>query len=294
MFLSREPFARFVDPDWGSGMRIPNLMLNLETSGWIGVDNATVGYGGTGPSNAHRALVSVGIDDELADEIAFYNRVSHVLFDDHGNPDYIQRGSQWPRFGLSTPEAFGDNLDRFRIKLLIATDLGGRDGDDSVLADTNPDPTGFYPSPPDSLTIWERWLRYLDSPPAWLTPPEQRRGTLFTSLEAADEAGFSDEPRAAQRRGPIRIDTGHYSVNSTYQLIIEQGPIQLWLTAYTSPDPSVWVPHEFYDVLRDANLLPQEVIAADKASTLRKLVNRHRNRRPASIPLGPVGHATAP
>lgn len=159
-------------------MRIPNLMLNLETSGWIGVDNATVGYGGTGPSNARRALVSVGIDDELADEIAFYNRVSHVLFNDHGNPDYIQRGSQWPRFGLSTPEAFGDDLDRFRIKLLIATDLGGCDGDDSVLADTNPDPTGFYPSPPDSLTIRERWLRYLDSPPAWLAPPEQPRNPL--------------------------------------------------------------------------------------------------------------------
>ncbi|RIR12621.1 hypothetical protein [Mycobacteroides abscessus] len=294
LFLSGEPFARFVDPDWGSGMRIPNLMLNLEDSGWIGVDNATVGYGGTGPSNAHRALVSVGIEDDLASKIAFYNRVSHVRFDEDGNAKYLQSGSQWPRFGLSTPEAFGENLDRFRIKLLIADDLDGYDDDDSEFVDRNLVADGFYASPPDSLTLWERWLKYLDNPPVWLAGPQERCGTLFTSLEAADEAGFSDEPRSARGGSPIHIDIGSYSVSSTYQLIIEQGPIQLWLTAYTSTDPSVWVPPEFHDVLRDANLLPEEAIAADKASTLRKLVSRHRNRRPASIPLGTVGHATTP
>lgn len=33
LFLSGEPFARFVNPNWGSGMRIPNLMLRLEGRG---------------------------------------------------------------------------------------------------------------------------------------------------------------------------------------------------------------------------------------------------------------------
>lgn len=125
--------------------------------------------------------------------------------------------------------------------------------------------------------------------------PTARGGTLFTSLDAAWEAGFCDESRAereARRQGAVRIGLGGFT-SSTYQLIIEQGAVQLWLTAYTSTDPSVWVPREFHDVLRDADLLPEDVVVADEASTLRKLVSRHRNRRPASIPLG-VGHATPP
>ncbi|MCV7286041.1 hypothetical protein H7J87_11935 [Mycolicibacterium wolinskyi] len=291
MFLSREPFTRFANPNWGSAMHIPHLMLRLEEASWIGVANATVGYGGTGPGNAHRALSSVGIDDEIAKEVAFYNRVSHVIFDDDGNPDFRQKGLQWPRFGLTTPEPFGDNLDRFRIKMLV-TD--GASDDDEPATFRAPDVVnnGFYPSPPDDLTLWQRWLKYLDDPPAWLPGPETRHGTLFTSLQAAGDAGFSDETlaeRAAMRAAVRIVDTPH----STYPLIIEQGPIQLWITAYTSADPTVWVPPEFHDILRDAGLLPTDVIDADRASTLRKLVSRHRNRRPSSIPLGP-GHASLP
>lgn len=296
MFLSREPFARFVNPKWGHGMRIPNLMVRLEETGWIGVDNATVGYGGTGPGNARRALSSVGIDDDLAADIAFHNRVSHVVFDGAGNPEFRERGLQWPRIGLTTPEAFGDSLDRFRVKLLLTDSRDSRgDTSEPELSPASDDDfnDGFHPSPPDDLTVWQRWLSYLDNPPAWLAPPTKRRGTLFTSLQAAGDAGFSDESRAEREtalRGPVFIiDTE----DSTYPLIIEQGPVQLWISAYTSTDPTVWVPPEFHDVLRDAGLLPEDAIAADEASTLRKLVSRHRNRRPSSIPLG-KGHATAP
>lgn len=293
LFLSGEPFARFVNPNWGSGMRIPNLMLRLEGRGWIGVANTTVGYGGTGPGNACQALVSVGIDDDLARDIAYGNRVSHIRFDDDGSPEYLQEGSQWPRFGLSAPEPFGDSHDRFRIRMLV--DDGFPERDDSAPPREPGYQPGFHPSPPDDLTLWQRWLKYLDSPPAWLPSPTARGGTLFTSLDAAWEAGFCDESRAereARRQGAVRIGLGGFT-SSTYQLIIEQGAVQLWLTAYTSTDPSVWVPREFHDVLRDADLLPEDVVVADEASTLRKLVSRHRNRRPASIPLG-VGHATPP
>lgn len=297
MFLSREPFARFVNPGWGSRLRIPHLMLRLDEAGWIGVSNTTVGYGGTGPSNARRALSSVGIDDDLAREVAFYNRVSHVVFDKDGNPSFSEKGVQWPRLGLAAPEPFGDNLDRFRIKLLVAD--GVPSDDDEVLSEPDEVDDGFYESEPDGLTQWQRWLKYLDSPPTWLPPSDARRGTLFTSLEAAGDAGFSDISRAereANRRSAVRVDID--SPYLTYPLIIEQGPVQLWLTAYTSADPTVWVPPEFHDVLRDSGLLPKEAIETDagnKASALRGLVSRHRsrNRRPSSIPLG-LGHATVP
>ncbi|MGB3674843.1 MAG: hypothetical protein WA988_10415 [Candidatus Nanopelagicales bacterium] len=283
LFMSREPFARFANPDWGHGMRIPHLMLLLEEAGWVGVDNATVGYGGTGPSNAHRALVAVGIDDDLASAIAFDNRVSRVVFDEAGVPKFLEAGTQWPRLGLSVPEPFGENRDRFRVKVLIGD--RGRGCDDDVFAGGGDSMDGFYPSPPDDLTLTQRWLRFLDSPPAWMPPPARRGGTLFTSLSTAAEAGFRD----GSQTGPVHME----SPTSTYQLIIEQGPVQLWITAYTSPDPSVWVPVEFHDVLSEAGLLPQYAVAADAASTLRKLVSRHRNRRPASITLG-AEHAQLP
>ena len=277
LFLSGEPFARFVDPNYGGGMRIPNLMLRLEDAGWVGVDNVTVGYGGTGPSNAYRALLSIGIDDELAHEVAFYNRVSHVRLDEHGNAEFVQEGRQWPRIGLPAPEPLGDGAHRFCVRMRVG---GGTTYSAAPAEDGDPTLNGFYASPPDELTLRQRWLKYLDDPPVWLSGPESRRGTLFTSPEAAAAAGFSDQ--GAEQSSAFLIRSGH----SEYQLIIEQGVLQLWFSAYTSTDPSVWVAPEFHDVLLDAGLLPKDVVEADEASTLRKLLSRHRNRRPASISLG--------
>lgn len=269
LFMSDESWGRFADVGWAHGMRVPNVMLRLEEAGWIGVDNCIVGYGGTGPDNAYRALVSVGIDEALADDIAYRNRVSQVLFDESGAAKHLVRTVRWPHVWLSTPEAFGEDHNRFRVKLLVEGPT--RDEPDVLEGDSEPT---------DRLTMAQRWLRYLDDPPAWLPPASERRGTLFTSPEAAAEAGFKDK-------------WGDGSPTGTYQLVIEQGPVQLWVTAYTSEDPAVWVPREFHGVLVDAGLLPEDVVEADAASALRKLITRRRNRRPDSIALG-AGHARTP
>ncbi|MBU8820357.1 hypothetical protein KL864_31235 [Mycolicibacterium goodii] len=290
LFLSGEPFGRFVNPSWGSGMRIPHLMIRLEEAGWVGVSNVNVGYGGTGPTNAHRALIGIGIDDDVADEIAFSNRVSHVQFDDDGNPKFLHDGGQGRRRGLSVPEAFGENFDRFRIRMLITDAVPGFSDGRRAGADIG---DGLLPSGPDDLPLWRRWINYLDDPPSWLAPAQRRHGTLFTSPQAADNAGFNDLSPAerAARRGPVHVD--QLAASRAYQLIIEQGAVQLWIAAYISMDPSVWVPREFHDVLLAAGLLPEAVVEADEASTLRKFISRHRNRRPASVPLG-FDHATLP
>ena len=48
------------------------MMWQLDDDKWVGVESVNVGYGGTGGGYARNALVSAGIDKDLADEISWW------------------------------------------------------------------------------------------------------------------------------------------------------------------------------------------------------------------------------
>jgi hypothetical protein len=273
VYLSQQPFARFID---GEYMRVPHVMVYCEgVSDWVILENASVGYGGTGPSNAYRALLGIGLGDELAGQLAYENRISHLTIDDNGQPTWIEEGRRWPRVSLPLPQPI-DGGRRFRLKFApdlsdIGLTVRGMDG----LAD--PTMGGFYPADPsDGLTLEQRLFEYLDEPPTWLQGT--RRASLFTSRNAAYEAGFADE--YAGKRSRI---IGLPFPSHVYQLVIEQGPLQIWVAEWVPEDPTQWVPSEFHGRLQAAGLFPQEIIERDGASALRKFITGHARNRPTEI-----------
>lgn len=285
VYLSELPFHRFVVDN---RLRAPGVLVFCAgVDDWIALDNATVGYGGTGPSNTVRALKGAGIADDIAEAIAFENRVSHVQFDANGRPTWKADGRKWPRVHLPMPTAM-DNGRRFKFK--FARSL--TDSAPSMRLDARrntieqlPDPTlgGFYSAQPeDGLGLAARLFNFLDNPPQWLDAP--RTATLFATQQAARVAGFADD-YVPQRKGTptgLKVVRG-FSDRHVYQLIIEQGPIQIWESDFTPDDPTQWVPHEFHAMLQLAGLFPHDIVERDESSALRKLITGHRRGRPSEI-----------
>lgn len=287
VYLSGLPFSRFVLGDY---LNAPHVLVRCEgDDDWVALDNATVGYGGTGPSNTSRALKGAGVADDVAETIAFANRVSRVTFDESGNATWISDGTEWPLVNLPKPIAM-DSGRRFKFKFArsltddapsIRLDL--RRGVVSEQSDSTYG--GFYPTDPnDGLGLAERLFKYLDDPPAWLEGP--RRATLFTTPRAAREAGFADD-YVPRRRGAPEQSSLHlgFGVRHVYQLVIEQGPVQIWESDFAPDDPTQWVPREFHSMLRLAGLFPSDIVERDESSALRKLMTGHRRGRPSEISL---------
>lgn len=67
---------------------------------------------------------------------------------------------------------------------------------------------------------------------------------------------------------------------AVYQLVIEQGPIQIWKSDYIPDDQTQWVPKEFHGTLKFAGLFPGDIVERDEASALRQLISRRRNHPP--------------
>lgn len=90
-----------VDPDrlvYDGFVRRPNMMIQTNDSSWVAAAHVSVGYSGTGPRNAERELRGLGIDEDLAYEIAT-NRVSDVRLD---QPDQAVHRADWPLYPLAT------------------------------------------------------------------------------------------------------------------------------------------------------------------------------------------------
>lgn len=90
--LSAQPLARFVEDDC---MPIPHVMVYCEGAGdWAILDDATVGYDGTGPDNTLRALMGIGLSGDVAVRVAYTNRVSHLRIDENGQSEWLEERSR--------------------------------------------------------------------------------------------------------------------------------------------------------------------------------------------------------
>ncbi|WP_461666508.1 hypothetical protein [Gordonia sputi] len=218
LHLSRVDPMAFLRGDY---LFCPHMLIQCADAEWTAVDNVQVGYGGTGPRNAQSELTSLGIDPATAEQIAGH-RVSDVALTDAlvANKD-SQFTNEWPRTGLSGYRYIAE-------RLVVPIDADGfgqipeaayayaREEKDTV--------HGFYGLPPSRSEL-RAWLELLDDESLpWRSGV--RRARVYFDLDAAQDDGY-----AFSRRWGL-------GVPATYSVIIEQGPIQLWLRVPRSNDPS--------------------------------------------------------
>ncbi|MEE3755313.1 hypothetical protein [Mycobacterium intracellulare] len=256
------PIDAFSD---GRYINVPLMMAhNADNDEWIGVDNVLPGsYGGTGPSNVHRAATEFGLDENLAREIAYTDECSDV--------DVFNGTATHPRIDTSAyphplPNPHPNNPARFIQEFdCNALDqwVRGRDDKSTTL----------------SYAIYLRsWLKFLThpEPPSWAQGPLRAR--IYIAPEAAAADGF-------QRPGWTGSD-------AVCQLILERGRTQLWLSLWPAHDPARWVSDEAYDLLTAIDHFPKEFeTEKDAPSMLRRWIRARTPERvrPPYLDVGPGG-----
>lgn len=287
MHMARINPESLLDPNFGSGIREASMLVLTKAGEWVGVDNVTVGYGGTGPSNAVRELGGLGLPPDLAKAIA-YSRVSDVDLD---HSEQALHTNQWPHVPLGTPWPVGD----FFVYVVHVEDPSWRrrsgglrplgwDPDPAPRAeDTGPTDEsagGFYPTAP-SEPLLTSWLTALDSSqaPEWMTGP--RRARVYLDRDLAREDGFS--------RATLQPWSHEYGV---YPVIIEQGRLQLWLSIPTSNDPTILFTPEIYSALDQAGFYTEDLRVKDTQSSFWRWIRSLGSQRPAFVDLNdwPLRH----
>lgn len=197
--------------------RVPAMIWQLGTGEWIGIDSVSVGYGGTGCSQAETALRRAGIPEETAAHIAAF-RFCDVR-DLHTSTPIWETSMIWPVEPRQTP-AIADNG-----TLLIHCGERLRSVANSLYRTprTNrpdPDERGFYPSshPIDGVTAW---INFLDQPQDTLPSWARGERTITLIFDDASAAQY-DYVLTADRWGNSR---GNRSFPS---IVISQGDFQIW------------------------------------------------------------------
>ncbi|MCS3853291.1 hypothetical protein [Tsukamurella ocularis] len=271
VFVCGERYSRFVltreQVDLPPTLDVPHVMLRLADAGWVGLDPgvATVGYVGTGPTETVATLEQAGLAREVAETVA-HRSATRLWFDAAGA---VVDEQHEEAFSLACqlrtlPEPLDSAGRRFRVPLGLDTarNVGGDEENQEVY----------------------RWLDYLDSPPPWLAH-EPRCGSLYTTREAAEDDGFA-EPTAKLRVQLAMGGIPPWKIGGA-QLVIEQGPVQLWVTIRERhDDPAVWVPPGVRHLLEYAGLTPDRIAAGDDAPRWRKILTGRAGKRPALIGLG--------
>lgn len=249
-------------------LHVPNMLLQLDSGGWLGVGTVQVGYGGTGPSNALR-LLKAFVDDETAERAAD-SRFSDINLLD---PEQSVFQGRWPAFNLDLPT--------YQDGRLIVEFSEAHIAEDPAVPSNNH--SNFFPSP-RPVTHLQAWLDLLDSdnPPDWASGP--RRARAFLSRPAAAQQGFVFD-RYPSPSGP-----------GVATVIVEQGYLQLWF-AISSPLQGAMLAEEAYEVLARANVYPEDFAAADeRAQAPFRRFLRAMNLTPAPrlnyIDISPDGEGT--
>lgn len=243
-----------------------SMLIQAGDGEWAAVSHVTVGYGGTGPSNAHRTLAGLGIDEALARRIA-YSRVSDVAFD--GGPAAVGtplHTNDWPHVGLSAPRPHGERwVVSFGLDGLLEE---GHDPEYDTLG-------GIYPkaSPTPHL---EHWLAWLDDAPQWAAG--SRRARVYLSPQSAIADGFTADALAPWDRD-----------RTVFAVILQQGPLQLWLSLPDSTDPTIQFAPETYEVLRRAGFYVDDREAQDSRNAFWRWLGNLGKTRPPFVDLaGPI------
>lgn len=260
--MTQLPIDVFSD---GRYVNVPLMMAhNADNGDWIGVDNVLPGsYGGTGPSNVHRAATEFGLDENLARDIAYTDECSDVdVFNGtatHPRVDTSAYPHPLPDPHPDNPAVFVEQFDSNGLDEWVR----GRDDESTSL----------------SYAIYlNSWLRSLTHP----EPPTWAQGTLRARIYIAPEAAAAD---GFERPGWSGSD-------AVCQLILERGRTQLWLSLRPAHDPARWVSDEAYDLLAAIDHFPKELESErDTASMLRRWIRARTSDRvrPPYLDVGPGG-----
>lgn len=225
--------------------RPPAMMWLLDTGEWIGVSQATVGYGGVGCGLAINALTRAGVDRDVASEIVSWRFCDAV---DITDPNTWITQRVWPRHARSAPYIVENH-----IVSVFGQPASRRF---SVMPDPFPKPeldeTGFYPSKLPQTGL-DAWLDFLDGEDL----PDWARGPRVARCFRSDSAAFADGFAAVRRDHLWRIQDTIYP-----SIVIEQGTVQLW--GFYVRDSSRYLPEEAYEVLSRAGVYPSDLASEDE------------------------------
>lgn len=246
---------------------LPHVFWLLDTGEWVGVTNATVGYGGTGCGYTEQALIAAGTDPQAAHDI-----VSWRFCDarDITDPGTWTTSDRWPVTRLTAPTVTNGYLIARFGPALRHLETSWRRSEATV------DSTGFYPSASEQ-TAADAWIALLDSPdcPVWAQGP--RRARIFVDSEAAALQEY------------ITHGQFHGLLHSPYvcpTVVIEQGDLQLWAHFDRPSEPWRLLSDETYAFLRLAGIETAELEDEDErrgstvSRTVRSLLRTDRNLAP--------------
>lgn len=231
-------------------VRSPAMLWQLATGEWIGVDQVSVGYGGTGCGYARNALVDAGVRKDLADRIVSWRFCDAVDVD---IPESWQESRIWPVEARGVSRILDD-----RIILDIGERLDQiRDFRNYTPPQQDPiDESGFYPSI-SQMGLLEAWITFLDQPqlPDWAQGPRVAR--VFLTDEEAETQGF------VLRANDWGISRGRVSIPV---VVLEQGHLQIWGHFYRPHNRTELLPVEAHEMLSDAGVYSAELEQLAKTS----------------------------
>lgn len=235
-----------------------HVLIQMASGEWVSLDDTQVGYGGTGPKRTNQALQGLGVPDEVAADVA-RERISDVYLD--GTVTTLLGGSESLLLrGLPVP---------VNNTCVVPLDFEG-------------EPPSLHPYRPlkdehnDQPSMFATWIQFLDQP----TPPDWAEGNrsarVYTDPDAAMDAGLTERTLGDNSAGAI----GHF------QMVIQQGDIQLWV-ALLPPDDESQIAHPTtYDRLETAGFDVTALKTADARPAWRRRLTHRNKPTPDYVDLG--------
>ena len=209
---------------------VPHMLWDMSNGDVVAIDDVEVGYGGAAPRRAFSLLSELGLSDPVARGIAYSRRSLTRLGCDGRTVLQSIAHSDWPGFRLHTPTRIGtawvlrvtaDNLeDRLRpVGGPAMRPLTGRIA--AMIADE---------LDRDDLPGWARGSRI---------------ARYLPSRDAARNAGFVDR---SDRNSPAP------DRSRAYQLIVEQGSLQLWFELPDQQGAGGQLPRDAYVLMQNLRI----------------------------------------
>ncbi|MBF9319425.1 hypothetical protein [Mycobacteroides chelonae] len=174
------PIEKFYRDSEHSGRYVhcEHMLLRFGRDAWAQVERVLYGYGGMGPTYAHKALQNAGLPEEIAELVFYQNYVNYVI-DDEGCAAEKEFGAAFP----SEPELASDGS-------LVAV-IRGYSWDEGVA---------------EQVRYWIDYLDSADESLPWSNG--ERRISLYGSSIDAKQDGFSSAhgiPQLIIEQGDLQL-----------------------------------------------------------------------------------------